>query len=167
MSTPTLEQVNAALATVNDPEIKRPITDLGMVESVEIDDGLIRVTILLTVAGCPLKDTINRDVTAAVQRVAGVTGVDLTLGVMTAEQRAGLQETLRGGQAQREIPFARPGSLTKVFAIASGKGGVGKSSVTVNLALAMAKQGLKVGIVDADIYGHSVPAMLGVADSRP
>src|SRR6476469_8512514 len=167
MSTPTLEQVNAALATVNDPEIKRPITELGMVESVEVEDGLVRVTVLLTVAGCPLKDTINRDVTAAVQRVPGVTGVDLTLGVMSAEQRAGLQETLRGGQAQREIPFAQHGSLTKVFAIASGKGGVGKSSVTVNLALAMAKQGLKVGIVDADIYGHSVPAMLGVADHRP
>lgn len=168
MSTPTLEQVNAALATVNDPEIKRPITDLGMVESVEIDDaGLVHVTVLLTVAGCPLKDTINRDVTAAVSKVPGVTGVDLNLGVMTAEQRSGLQETLRGGQAQREIPFAQPGSLTKVFAIASGKGGVGKSSVTVNLALAMAKQGLRVGIVDADIYGHSVPAMLGVADSRP
>src|SRR6476469_4673758 len=167
MSTPTLEQVNAALATVNDPEIKRPITELGMVESVEVEDGLVRVTVLLTVAGCPLKDTINRDVTAAVQRVPGVTGVDLTLGVMSAEQRAGLQQTLRGGQAQREIPFAQPGSLTKVFAIASGKGGVGKSSVTVNLALSMAKQGLKVGIVDADVYGHSVPAMLGVADTRP
>ncbi|GAA4371654.1 P-loop NTPase [Nocardioides caricicola] len=168
MSTPTLEQVNAALATVNDPEIKRPITDLGMVESVEVDDaGVVHVTVLLTVAGCPMKDTINRDVSAAVGGVAGVTGVDLQLGVMTAEQRSGLQELLRGGQAQREIPFAQPGSLTKVFAIASGKGGVGKSSVTVNLALAMAKQGLRVGIVDADIYGHSVPAMLGVADSRP
>jgi ATP-binding protein involved in chromosome partitioning len=119
------------------------------------------------VAGCPLKDTINRDVTAAVSGVEGVTGVELQLGVMTAEQRAGLQEQLRGGQAQREIPFAQPGSLTKVFAIASGKGGVGKSSVTVNLAIAMALQGLKVGVVDADIYGHSVPAMLGVADQRP
>jgi ATP-binding protein involved in chromosome partitioning len=168
MSTPSLEQVNAALATVNDPEIKRPITELGMVESVEIDDaGRVRVTVLLTVAGCPLKETITRDVTGAVGRVAGVTDVDLTLGVMSAEQRAGLKDTLQGGQAQREIPFAQPGSLTKVFAIASGKGGVGKSSVTVNLALAMAKQGLKVGVVDADIYGHSVPAMLGVADSRP
>jgi ATP-binding protein involved in chromosome partitioning len=168
MSIPTIEQVDAALATVNDPEIKRPITELGMVDSVEVgDDGLVRVTVLLTVAGCPLKDTINRDVTAAVTALDGVTGVDLTLGVMTAEQRAGLQETLRGGQAQREIPFAQPGSLTKVFAVASGKGGVGKSSVTVNLALSMAAQGLKVGIVDADIYGHSVPAMLGVADSRP
>ena len=168
MSSPTLEQVNAALATVNDPEIKRPITELDMVDSVDIaDDGTVSVKVLLTVAGCPLKDTINRDVTAAVQAVPGVTSVALELGVMTAEQRGNLQQTLRGGQAQREIPFAQPGSLTKVFAIASGKGGVGKSSVTVNLAVAMAGQGLKVGIVDADIYGHSVPAMLGVGDERP
>ena len=168
MSTPILEQITAALATVNDPEIKRPITDLNMVDSVSISEaGVVDVKVLLTVAGCPLKDTINREVTAAVSRVAGVTGVNLELGVMTHEQRSGLQEVLRGGQAQREIPFAQPASLTKVYAIASGKGGVGKSSVTVNLALAMAKQGLKVGIVDADVYGHSVPAMLGIADSRP
>ena len=168
MSTPTLEQVQAALAKVNDPEIKRPITDLGMVESVDIAaDGVVSLTVLLTVAGCPMKDTITRDVTGAVESVPGVARVELTLGVMSAEQRGALGETLRGGQAQREIPFAQPGSLTKVYAIASGKGGVGKSSVTVNLALSLAKQGLKVGVVDADIYGHSVPAMLGVADSRP
>jgi ATP-binding protein involved in chromosome partitioning len=168
MTTPTVEQVTAALATVNDPEIKRPITDLKMVESVDIsEDGRVAVKVLLTVSGCPLKDTITRDVTAAVSRVPGVSSVELELGVMTAEQRGGLQELLRGGQAQREIPFAQAGSLTKVFAIASGKGGVGKSSVTVNFALAMAKQGLKVGIVDADIYGHSIPAMLGVGDARP
>ncbi len=168
MSTPTQQQVMDALATVNDPEIKRPITELGMVDSVEVaDDGSVAVHVLLTVAGCPLKDTINRDVTAAVTGVDGVTSVDLSLGVMTAEQRAGLKEILSDGRAQREIPFAQPGSLTKVYAIASGKGGVGKSSVTVNLALALAQQGLKVGIVDADIYGHSVPAMLGVADTRP
>jgi ATP-binding protein involved in chromosome partitioning len=168
MSTPTLEQVNAALATVNDPEIKRPITDLGMVDKVEIDaDGLVHVTVLLTVAGCPLKETITNDVTGAVSKIAGVTGVDLELGVMTAEQRGGLKDVLSNGTAQREIQFAQPGSLTKLFAVASGKGGVGKSSVTVNLALAMAKMGMKVGIVDADIYGHSVPAMMGVADSRP
>ena len=164
---PTREAVDAALTRVIDPEIKRPITDLGMVEAVEIDGGLVRLTVLLTVAGCPMKDTITRDVNAALRAVAGVTDVDLTLGVMSAEQRAGLQETLRGGQAQREIPFAQPGSLTQVFAIASGKGGVGKSSVTVNLALAMAAEGRRVGIVDADVYGHSIPAMLGVADSRP
>lgn len=168
MSTPTQQQVMDALAGVNDPEIKRPITELGMVDSVEVaEDGAVAVHVLLTVSGCPLKDTINRDVTAAVTAVAGVSSVDLTLGVMTPEQRAGLKEILSGGQAQREIPFAQPGSLTKVYAIASGKGGVGKSSVTVNLALALAAQGLKVGVVDADIYGHSVPAMLGIADARP
>ena len=168
MTTPALEEIHAALATVNDPEIRRPITELGMVDSVEVDAaGQVAVHVLLTVSGCPLKDTITRDVTGAVSKVPGVTGVDLTLGVMTPEQRAGLQEVLRGGQTQKEIPFARPDSLTKVYAIASGKGGVGKSSVTVNLATAMAKQGLKVGIVDADIYGHSIPAMLGVGDVRP
>ena len=168
MSTPTVDAVTAALATVDDPEIKRPITELGMVDSVEVSpEGAVAVHVLLTVAGCPLKDTINRDVTAAVSGVEGVTSIDLTLGVMSAEQRAGLKEILSDGRAQREIPFAQPGSLTKVYAIASGKGGVGKSSVTVNLALAMAAQGLKVGIVDADIYGHSVPAMLGVAETRP
>ena len=168
MSTPTQQQVMDALATVNDPEIKRPITELGMVDTVEVaDDGSVAVHVLLTVAGCPLKDTINRDVTAAVTKVPGVASIDLTLGVMTAEQRAGLKEILSDGRAQREIPFAQPGSLTKVYAIASGKGGVGKSSVTVNLALSLAAQGLKVGVVDADIYGHSVPAMLGVADTRP
>jgi len=168
MTSRVLEEIQAALATVNDPEIRRPITELGMVESVDIDDtGRVAVTVLLTVSGCPLKDTITNDVNTAVGKVAGVSAVDLTLGVMTAEQRSGLQETLRGGQAQREIPFARPDSLTKVYAIASGKGGVGKSSVTVNMAVAMANQGLRVGIVDADIYGHSVPAMLGVGDIRP
>src|SRR3954470_11708671 len=170
MSNPLLEQVRTALGTVNDPEIKRPITDLGMVDSVEVDDaGAVRLTVLLTVAGCPMKDTITRDVNAAVRAVPGVSDVDLSLGVMSADQRSGLQQQLRGGQAgaQRDIPFAQADSLTQVFAIASGKGGVGKSSVTVNLALAMAAEGRRVGIVDADIYGHSVPAMLGVADARP
>jgi ATP-binding protein involved in chromosome partitioning len=168
MSTPTLEQVNTALATVNDPEIKRPITEIGMVDSVDITDGgAVTVRLLLTVAGCPMKDTLTRDVTGAVSKVDGVTGVTVDMGVMDADQRAKLQEVLRGGHAQREIPFAKPGALTKVYAIASGKGGVGKSSMTANLAIALAKQGLKVGVVDADIYGHSIPAMLGVADSRP
>ncbi|HET6560959.1 MAG TPA: P-loop NTPase [Marmoricola sp.] len=168
MSSPTVDQVKAALAGVNDPEIRRPITDLGMVDSVDITPaGFVSVRILLTVSGCPMRDTLTNDVTAAAASVAGVTGVQVDFGVMTDEQRTALQATLRGGQAPREIPFAQPGSLTKVFAIASGKGGVGKSSVTVNLAVAMARSGLKVGIVDADIYGHSVPAMLGIADARP
>jgi ATP-binding protein involved in chromosome partitioning len=168
MSTPTLEQLTAALAGVKDPEIKRPITELGMVESVDIGaDGSVAVTVLLTVSGCPLQDTITRDVTAAVSAVPGVSSVGVTLGVMSDDQRAGLQQVLRGGQAQKEITFAQPGSLTRVLAVASGKGGVGKSSVTVNLALALAKAGRRVGVVDADIYGHSVPAMMGVADARP
>src|ERR1700712_4955205 len=111
MSTPTRDQLDAALATVNDPEIKRPITELGMVDSVEVDEaGVVHLTVLLTVAGCPLKDTITRDVTGALTKVPGVTDVDLTLGVMTAEQRTGLHDNLRGGQVQREIPFGKPGS---------------------------------------------------------
>jgi ATP-binding protein involved in chromosome partitioning len=168
MTAPLLEDVQAALATVNDPEIRRPITELGMVRDVEIgSDATVGVTVLLTVSGCPMKDTLTRDVTRAVGRVAGVAGVRVTLDVMSAEQRSQLQTQLRGGQPAKEIPFARPDSLTKVLAIASGKGGVGKSSVTVNLALAMVRAGRKVGILDADVYGHSIPAMLGVADERP
>src|SRR5687768_9395550 len=168
MSSPTVEQVHAALSRVNDPEIRRPITEIGMVGGVDITPaGAVTVNVLLTVAGCPMRQTLTTDVTAAVRTVAGVTDVRVDFGVMSDEQRSALQATLRGGQAAKEIPFAKPGSLTKIFAIASGKGGVGKSSVTVNLAVSMARQGLKVGIVDADIYGHSVPAMLGVADSRP
>ncbi|MFZ2503028.1 MAG: P-loop NTPase [Nocardioides sp.] len=169
---PDLDRVHAALATVQDPEIRRPITELGMVESVALGEQSaqgwsVRVHVLLTVAGCPLKDTITRDVTAAVSAVPGVASVDLTLGVMSAEQRAELQRGLRGGAAPKEVPFAQPGSLTKVYAIASGKGGVGKSSVTANLAVSLARAGRRVGLLDADIYGHSIPAMLGVADARP
>ncbi|GAB2671715.1 Mrp/NBP35 family ATP-binding protein [Kribbella swartbergensis] len=165
---PTADQVTTALSGVMDPEIKKPITDLGMVDSVVVrDDGVVAVRILLTVAGCPMKDTLRRDTTAAISKLDGVTGVEIDLGVMSAEQRAALQTQLRGGAPEKEIPFSRPDSLTKVFAIASGKGGVGKSSVTVNLAVAMARQGLSVGVLDADIYGHSVPAMFGVADERP
>ena len=165
---PTQEQVTAALATVIDPEIRRPITDLGMVKSIDIaPDGAVRVGVYLTVAGCPMKDTITRDVTAAVSKLDGVTGVQVELDVMSTEQRKKLQTKLRGDRGpEKEIPFAQPGSLTRVFAVASGKGGVGKSSVTVNLAAAMAASGLKVGVVDADIYGHCVPRMLGVAE-RP
>ncbi|MDX3215611.1 Mrp/NBP35 family ATP-binding protein [Streptomyces sp. ME02-6991-2B] len=166
-SAPSPDAVRAALATVNDPEIHKPITDLGMVKSVDIaDGGAVRVGVYLTVSGCPLRDTITSSVTAAVSKVPGVTGVAVELDVMSDEQRRELATSLRGGQAEREIPFAKPGSLTRVYAVASGKGGVGKSSVTVNLAAAMAADGLKVGVVDADIYGHSVPRMLG-ADGRP
>ena len=165
---PTTDQVTAALGSVLDPEIKKPITELGMVEAVEVrDGGVVAVRILLTVAGCPMKDTLRRDTTAALSKLPGVTAVEVDLGVMSPEQRQALQTQLRGGVAEKEIPFSRPDSLTRVYAVASGKGGVGKSSVTVNLATAMARQGLSVGIVDADIYGHSIPAMLGIADKRP
>ncbi len=163
VSPPTAEQVTAALARVNDPEIHRPITDLGMVKSVEVaPGGKVRVEVYLTVAGCPLRDTITKDVTAAVAGVPGVSGVDVHLDVMSEEQRRELTGRLRGGRAERAIPFAEPASLTRVYAVASGKGGVGKSSVTVNLAAALAAAGQKVGVLDADIYGHSIPRMLGV-----
>jgi ATP-binding protein involved in chromosome partitioning len=168
MTSALLDAVNAALATVNDPEIRRPITEIGMVKDVELGpDGTVGVTILLTVSGCPMKDTLTRDVTTAVEAVPGVSTVAVQLDVMSEEQRKELQQTLRGGQPAKDIPFAAANSLTKVLAVASGKGGVGKSTVTVNLALAMARTGRKVGLIDADIYGHSVPAMLGVADERP
>lgn len=164
MPAPSTEALHAALATVDDPEIRKPITELGMLESVEAgEDGQVQVTVLLTVPGCPMKDTITREVTKAVSQVEHVTGVDVRLGVMSDEQRGSLKDQLRGGQAEREIPFAQPDSLTTVYAIASGKGGVGKSSVTVNLAVALAEEGLRVGVVDADIYGFSVPRMLGVS----
>ncbi|MBT2554348.1 Mrp/NBP35 family ATP-binding protein [Arthrobacter sp. ISL-5] len=163
MSTALVEAVNAALATVIDPELRRPITELGMIDSVAIsDDGTVRLAVLLTIAGCPLRDTITRDSEAALLAVPGVTAVDVDLKVMTQAQRDALKEQLRGPGGQRGVPFNQPGSLTKVFAVASGKGGVGKSSVTVNLACSLAAQGLRVGIVDADVYGFSVPALMGI-----
>jgi ATP-binding protein involved in chromosome partitioning len=167
--TSTIEaEISAALATVNDPEIRRPITELGMVRSAVVGPtGVVRVELLLTVAGCPLKDKLRSDITAAVGVVPGVTGVEIEFDVMSTEQRRSLQTQLRGGAtAEPVIPFAQPGSRTRVYAVASGKGGVGKSSVTVNLAAALAARGLAVGVIDADIYGHSVPRMLG-AEGRP
>jgi len=162
-----LDRVQAALATVSDPEIRRPITEIGMVKSVAAgSDGSVDVAIYLTIAACPLKDKLTGDITVAVGAVSGVTGVRVELDVMSDEQRKALQTQLRGGAPTKEIPFARPGSLTRVYAVASGKGGVGKSSVTVNLAAALAGRGLSVGVLDADIYGFSVPRMLGVSD-RP
>ena len=163
MPVPSLDALHAALATVDDPEIRKPITELGMVESVDVSpQGRVETTVLLTVPGCPMKETITREVTAALGAVEGVTEVRVRLGVMSDEQRAGLRQSLRGGAPDKEIPFARPDTLTRVYAVASGKGGVGKSSVTVNLAAAMAAGGLRVGVVDCDIYGFSVPRMLGV-----
>ena len=167
MPVPSHDALFAALSKVIDPEIRKPVTELGMVESVDVDEsGLASVTILLTVSGCPLKETLTRDTTAALLGVQGVTSVNVTLGVMSDEQRTTLRDNLRGGNADREIPFAKPGSLTRVYCVASGKGGVGKSSVTVNLAVALAQEGLRVGVVDADVYGFSIPRMLGT-ERRP
>ncbi|MDQ2847598.1 MAG: Mrp/NBP35 family ATP-binding protein, partial [Actinomycetota bacterium] len=158
------DRIRAALATVNDPEIRRPITELDMVDKVEVirvEGGcVVAVRVLLTIAGCPLRDTITKDVTAAVRAVPGVTEVRLELGVMTDEQRTRLKTNLRG--PTKDIQFARPESRTRIYAIASGKGGVGKSTVTVNLAAALAAKGLAVGLLDADIYGFSIPRMMGV-----
>ena len=156
--------VRSALARVQDPEIRKPITDLGMVKSIEIGaDSSVDVAIYLTTAGCPMRTEISERVTKAVADVAGVGEVRVTLDVMSDEQRTELRKSLRGDSTEPVIPFAQPGSLTRVYAVASGKGGVGKSSVTVNLAAAMAARGLSVGVLDADIYGHSIPRMLGTS----
>ncbi|MFD4196088.1 MULTISPECIES: Mrp/NBP35 family ATP-binding protein [Amycolatopsis] len=162
---PSVEDVRAALKDVHDPEIRKPITELGMVKDVAVgEDGVVSVAVYLTVAGCPLKDTITKDTKAAVGKLPGVREVRVELDVMSDEQRTELRKQLRGDAAEPVIPFAQPGSMTRVYCVASGKGGVGKSSVTVNLAVAMAQRGLSVGVVDADIYGHSVPRMLGARE---
>ncbi|WP_084077175.1 Mrp/NBP35 family ATP-binding protein [Demequina sp. NBRC 110057] len=160
---PTVELVRDALSKVIDPEIRRPITEIGMVRSVDVDDaGLATIGIDLTTQGCPMKERITGDVTDAAAKVAGVTEVRIELGVMDEEQRLNLRSKLRGGKPEPVIQFTQPGNMTRVYAIASGKGGVGKSTVTANLAAAMAKDGLKVGVLDADIFGFSIPGMLGV-----
>ena len=159
----TSQNVLDALSTVIDPEIRRPITDLNMVDSINIDGSTVSVTILLTTAGCPLRTTISEDVNKTLSALDGVTDVKVTMDVMNDEQKKALREKLNGGRPEREILFARPDSLTRVIAVTSGKGGVGKSSMTANLAAALARQGLKVGVMDADIYGFSIPRMLGVS----
>lgn len=166
MTTITEQAVRAALSRVDDPEIGKPITELGMVKSISLDGNDVAVEVYLTIAGCPMKNTIVENVRAAVEDIDGVGAVAVTTDVMSDEQRREMRNSLRGGQAEPEIPFAKPDSTTRVYAVASGKGGVGKSSMTVNLAAALAAQGLKVGVLDADIYGHSIPGMLG-ATERP
>ncbi|MCZ9306804.1 Mrp/NBP35 family ATP-binding protein [Corynebacterium sp. c8Ua_181] len=160
----TESAVREALSRVEDPEIGRPITELNMVKSVSVTGNDVAVEIYLTIAGCPMKSTIESNTRAAVEDIEGVGNVTVTMEAMSDEQRRELKKKLRGGQAEPEIPFAKPDSTTRVFAVASGKGGVGKSSMTVNIAAALVQKGLKVGIVDADIYGHSVPNLLGCTD---
>ncbi len=166
MSDQIIEAIKVALGTVIDPELRRPLPELGMVESVAFDSGVAKLTILLTISGCPMRDRLQQDVNTAVTSVSGVDSVDLTFGVMNEEQRNNVKKLLNGGR-EKFIPFAQPDSLTRVVGIASGKGGVGKSSVTVNLAVAAAAKGLRVGILDADVYGHSVPRLMGILGKRP
>lgn len=158
--------IRQSLATVIDPELHRPITDLGMVETIVFDGGHVDVRILLTISGCPMRERLNTDITRAVTKVSGVTTVAIDFGVMNDEQRNNVRSMMRGG-SERSIQFAQPGSLTRVYGIASGKGGVGKSSVTANLAIALAKLGRKVGILDADVYGHSIPRLMDLVGQRP
>ena len=159
--------IRAALAKVIDPELRRPITELGMVKSIDVErDGRVHVAIYLTIASCPKKSEISDRVTKAVADVPGTAAVKVSLDVMNDEQRTELRKQLRGDAREPVIPFAQPSSLTRVYAVASGKGGVGKSTVTVNLAAAMAARGLSVGVLDADIHGHSIPRMMGTTD-RP
>ncbi len=166
MSTETINAINAALATVSDPELHRPLPELGMVEKVDFIDGVAQLKILLTISGCPMRDRLQKDITAAVSQVSGVTKVEIEFGVMNEAQRDNVKKLLRGGR-EKFIPFAQPDSLTRVWGISSGKGGVGKSSVTVNLAAALTSRGFKVGVLDADVYGHSIPRLLGIEGQRP
>jgi ATP-binding protein involved in chromosome partitioning len=174
MSTPTTDQIIEALRPVEDPELHRSIVDLGMVRDITVKGGVVSLTVVLTIAGCPLRNEIQNRVGTALRALDGVNDVALNFGVMNDEERAKVREMLHGnpgatagsqpaqGHASgREISFAQPGSKTRPILVSSGKGGVGKSSVTTNLAVALAAQGHKVGIVDADIYGYSIPRMLG------
>lgn len=162
----TLDLVHAALATVQDPELHRTLPELGMVKSAQVVDGVAELEILLTISGCPMKDRLSQDINAAVSAVEGITRVEITFGVMDEEQRANIKKLLRNGR-ESFISFAQKDSLTRVIGVASGKGGVGKSSLTVNLAVASAQRGLRVGILDADVYGHSIPRLMNLIGQRP
>jgi ATP-binding protein involved in chromosome partitioning len=165
MSTITEAEVRTALAQVEDPEVRRPITEIGMVKSISVaDNNDVAVEIYLTIAGCPMKNTLVERTEEALKRMEGVGNVTVTTDVMNDEQRREFRNAVRGSASEPVIPFAQPDSRTRVFAVASGKGGVGKSSVTVNLATALAAKGLSVGILDADVYGHSIPHMMGSED---
>jgi ATP-binding protein involved in chromosome partitioning len=155
-----------ALSKVNDPELRKPITDLGMVDGVTLNGAHATIKILLTIAGCPMRERLQSDITGALTALEGINEVTIEFGVMSDEQRNEVKRIVRGGR-EKEIPFTRPDSLTRILGIASGKGGVGKSSVTVNIAIALSKLGFAVGILDADVYGHSIPRLMNVQGARP
>ncbi len=161
-----MSQLIEALSKVIDPELRRPITELGMVEKAELIGSKVEIKVLLTIAGCPMRDRLTEDIHNALSEVPNVKEIALEFGVMTEAQREKVREIVRGGKA-KEIPFARPDSLTRVIGVSSGKGGVGKSSLTANLAIAVARLGFNVGILDADVYGHSIPRLLGLIGQRP
>ena len=158
----TADDVRRAVGAVTDPEIRRPLAELDMVRDVRVDGSTAHVAIALTIVGCPAAARIERDVRDAAASVPGVTTVELTVGVMTPAERAALTERLRGGRT-RVMPFG-PDSLTRVIAVTSGKGGVGKSTLTANLAVALAERSLAVGLIDADVHGFSIPALLGLVE---
>lgn len=158
-----VEKIREALGGVMDPEIHQPITDLGMVDEITVDaEGVARVQVLVTIEGCPMRDRIERETAEAAATVPGLSRVEVDSRAMSEEQRRELTSRLR--QGRRQIPFNKEGSLTRIFAVSSGKGGVGKSTVTANLAAAMAAQGLRVGVIDADIHGFSMPGMFGITE---
>ncbi|NCX38407.1 MAG: MRP family ATP-binding protein [Actinobacteria bacterium] len=161
-----IDSLNEALSKVQDPELHRSITELGMVEELTEVNGDVSIKVLLTISGCPMQDRLRGDITTALKNVEGVKSVELAFGVMSQEQRDYVKKVVRGGR-EKTITFAQPESLTRVIGIASGKGGVGKSSVTANLGVAFAKKGLRVGILDADVYGHSIPRLMGLMGQRP
>src|SRR5690606_8924805 len=162
----TVEAVRRAVAGVVDPELRRPIGDLDMVREISVDGVVAHVGIVPTIVGCPAADRIESDVRRAAASVPGVDAVEVSVGVMTPEERRALTEKLRDGRPARQMPFG-PDSLTRVILVTSGKGGVGKSTVTANLAVALAAQGLSVGLVDADVFGFSIPGLLGIAGATP
>ncbi len=163
MTTPSADAVRSAVAAVSDPELRRPIGELDMVRDISVEGDVARVAIALTIVGCPAADRIAADVRAAAASVPGIAEVSLDVGVMTPAERQALTERLRGGRG-REMPFG-PGTLTRVIAVTSGKGGVGKSTVTANLAVALAARGLAVGLIDADVHGFSIPGQLGLVSA--
>src|SRR4051812_8041890 len=158
---PSHEALHDALSRVIDPEIRKPVTELDMVRGIVVDGGAVTVTIALTVVGCPLRSSFQEQVAREVGAVEGVTSVRLEFDVMSPDERSALTTKLRGGRSAEDRAIQLD-PTTRVIAVASGKGGVGKSSLTVNLAAALSVLGRKAGILDADVYGHSIPHMLGI-----